>query len=164
MPLPNDTYLDIETTNERGISMIGMWSEERGLVQLYGHGVTAERLLESIPEDARVITFNGLRFDLPIISRVVGVDLGSRNRQLDLMDACRLKGIRGGQKAIEQRLGIARETEGVRGQHAPRLWEDWWEAGNRRSLDLLLKYNEEDVMGMVAIHRFLDAYFLFPMT
>lgn len=164
MPLPTDIYLDIETTNDRGISLIGLWSEQGGLVQLYGKHLTPESLLAAVPEASRVVTFNGIRFDLPVIVRELGVDLATRNRQLDLMDACRLKGLRGGQKSIEQRLGIRRETEGVRGQHAPRLWEDWWEAGNQRALDLLLKYNEEDVLGMVAIHRFLDDYFLFPMT
>lgn len=164
MPQPKDLYLDIETTRSGGVSMVGMWSEERGLVQLYGHDLTTEALENAVPTDYRVVTFNGLRFDLPIIARLYDLDLRLRNRCLDLMDACHAKGIKGGQKAIEERLGIRRETEGMRGYHAPQLWDDWWEAGNRDSLDVLLKYNEEDVMGMVTIHRFLDDYFLFPMV
>lgn len=164
MPDPSDIYLDIETTRDHGISVIGFTSEVTGTVQLYGDDVTAERLEATLPAGVRLFTFNGNSFDIPFILRETGVNLFTRNKCLDLMRICHGRDIKGGQKAIEERIGFTRETKGVRGFHALGLWDRWANDGDERALELLLHYNREDLDGMVAIHRFLDSYFLFDLT
>jgi uncharacterized protein YprB with RNaseH-like and TPR domain len=163
MPRPDDLYLDIETTFEGRISVIGFFSENLGLVQLVHPDVTALSLLNSMPEGGRLFTFNGHRFDLPYIVRELGVELAVRHETLDLMQMCKAHKIKGGQKSIEKKIGWKRETAGLSGRDAPGMWKAWWEDGDKEARDMLLKYNGEDVMGMVAIHRFLESYYLFDM-
>ena len=56
----------------------------------------------------------------------------------------------GGLKQIEQELNIKRpdELELLRGHNAVELWKMWRVTADRHYLDLLLKYNQEDVINL----------------
>lgn len=147
-----DIYLDIETSWDRGITVIGFHAEATGLVQLVAPDIDPGALVSALPGSGRLITFNGHAFDLPVIRAQLGVDLRSRYDSLDLRYLCKSAGLSGGQKAIEHILGIERDTEGVDGRQAMQLWAAW-RRGSRAALDRLLAYNRDDVLGMVRLHR-----------
>lgn len=148
-------YLDIETDWSRRITVIGLCHRGR-FRQLVGGAITAAGLQRSLPRSATLYTFNGHCFDLPVIRQQLGVDLRQRYRSVDLRYACKERGLTGGQKAIELRLGIGRGLPGMDGRDAIWLWQRYQDTGDEAALRLLLGYNREDVMNLARIHRLLD--------
>ena len=59
-------------------------------------------------------------------------------------------GLKGGLKNIEKECGIVRPDDlaVMRGQHAVDAWRMWKTTGEERFLELLVKYNEEDVINL----------------
>ncbi len=146
-------YLDIETCAGGDVTVVGIFREDRGLRQLVGGEITDVTLWETLDGVDTICTFNGDRFDLPILERQVRVDLRRRFRSLDLLRECRRAGLKGGLKRLEERFGIARRTRGMNGWDALRLWARYENEGDRAALDVLLEYNREDVMNLVQLER-----------
>ncbi len=71
---------------------------------------------------------------------------------VDLLYPLRKIGYNGGLKRIESMLGMRRsdETRGISVSDAVRLWNEY-ERGNEGSLDILIKYNTEDVVNLEKI-------------
>jgi uncharacterized protein len=140
-------YVDIETTGGVGgesITVIGTYDGHRARAFIAGRDLDqAQELLESHP---LVITFNGAQFDLPILR-----DRFRYNHfnfvHIDLRHPLARLGFNGGLKAIEERLGIERspETRGMGGFDAVLLWRQYEATDDERALDLLVRYNLEDV-------------------
>jgi len=147
-------YLDIETDWNRNITVVGFRCQATGLVQLVGQEITRTRLLRELPKSGCLITYNGHCFDLSVIRQVLGINLRDLYESLDLRWVCQRHRITGGQKKIETRLGICRDTAGVDGMEAMRLWSRY-QRGDAPALETLLRYNAEDIEGMAAIHRHL---------
>jgi uncharacterized protein len=150
-----DAYLDIETTGlyayRHRVTVIGIYFHDgaRGqLVQLYDETLTCGHLSKSMEGTQNVFTYNGDRFDLPFIRERLGADLGRMHRHRDLMFDCWENDLKGGLKAVLRQLGIDRETEGLNGFHAVRLWEQYRLSNDREALDLLLRYNRDDVVNL----------------
>jgi len=146
-------YLDIETCAGGEVTVVGIFREDRGLRQLVGGEITDVTLWETLDGVDTICTFNGDRFDLPILERQVRVDLRNRFRSLDLLRECRRAGLKGGLKQLEERFGIARGTRGMNGWDALRLWTRYENEGDRTALDVLLEYNREDVMNLLQLER-----------
>jgi uncharacterized protein YprB with RNaseH-like and TPR domain len=146
-------YLDIETCAGGDVTVVGVFREDRGLRQLVGGEITDVTLWEALDGVDTICTFNGDRFDLPILERQVRVDLRRHFRSLDLLRECRRVGLKGGLKQLEERFGIARNTRGMSGWHALQLWARYENEGDRAALDVLLEYNREDVMNLVQLER-----------
>jgi hypothetical protein len=146
-------YLDIETCAGGDVTVVGVFREDRGLRQLVGGEITDVTLWEALEGVDTICTFNGDRFDLPILERQVRVDLRARFRSLDLLRECRRAGLKGGLKQLEQRFGIARSTRGMSGWDALQLWARYENDGDRAALGALLEYNREDVMNLVQLER-----------
>lgn len=145
-------YLDIETSFEGDVTVVGLLRSDRGLVQLVGGAVGAAPLAEHLAGLDTICTFYGEGFDLPVLRRALGVDLLVDYRSLDLSVECRRLGIRGGLKAVESSLGISRRTRGIKGYDAMVLWKAW-QTGERHAIDTLLRYNREDVLNLVLLER-----------
>ncbi len=146
-------YLDIETTFEGAISVIGIYRPDRGTTQLVGGGVNDVNLYATLEGITTIVTFNGSSFDLPVIHKRLYADL---KHESDLLYICRRRGLRGGLKAIEQHLGIVRETAGMTGWDAPRLWQRYKSGGDEVALTTLLHYNREDVVNLALLEALLD--------
>jgi uncharacterized protein YprB with RNaseH-like and TPR domain len=146
-------YLDIETCAGGDVTVVGVFREDRGLRQLVGGEITDVTLWEALDGVDTICTFNGDRFDLPILERQVRVDLRRHFRSLDLLRECRRAGLKGGLKQLEERFGIARSTRGMSGWDALQLWARYENEGDRAALDVLLEYNREDVMNLVQLER-----------
>jgi hypothetical protein len=147
-------YLDIETTFDGSISVIGIYRLDLGTIQLIGGGVHDLALYDALDGVQTLVTFNGSGFDLPVIRRRMYVDLKRDFAHCDLLQICRKRGLRGGLKRVEALIGITRETAGISGYDAPRLWYRYETTGDRFALRTLLHYNREDVVNLAV----LDAY------
>ncbi len=146
-------FLDIETTGLRAtddITVIGVW--QMGVYSHYVRGINLERFLEVLGRAKLLITFNGRRFDWPVVERTFGCSLPIPH--IDLMNEARVYGYTGGLKSIEPRLGIRREgTETGDGLLAVALWRQYRETGDQTALENLLSYNNRDVESLVALSR-----------
>lgn len=149
-------YLDIETTYSSTISVIGIYRPDQGTTQLVGGGVTDINLYQALEGVRTIVTFNGSGFDLPVIRKHMLADLRAEYEHRDLLYVCRKRGLRGGLKVVEQRLGIARESAGITGMDAPRLWGRYEAWGDQRALEVLLQYNCDDVVNLAALEALLD--------
>jgi uncharacterized protein YprB with RNaseH-like and TPR domain len=149
-------YLDIETTFSGGISVIGIYRSDWGTVQLVGGGVNDLNIYRALDGVDTICTYNGTCFDLPVIRRRLLVDLRQDFRHYDLMYACRKRGLRGGLKKVELQLGIVRSTVGMSGWDAPRLWQRYEHADDRSALELLLRYNRDDIIYLPRVHAHID--------
>ena len=150
------TYLDIETSFSGEITVVGMYRPSCGIVQLIGADVTAESISGFVRGSTAVCTYNGSRFDLPVIRNILGVDLFSDLRSHDLMFDCWSRNLYGGLKAVEKKLGIARNLPDVNGYDALLLWQEYIRHENTGALEKLLEYNKEDVLNLPVLEERLQ--------
>lgn len=142
-------YLDIETDGGReldSITMVGMFDGAR--MHQFVRGENLLEFRDALAEVAVLVTFYGTGFDLPML-RLAFPGLRFDQLHVDLCPALRRLGLAGGLKRIEQVLGISRseETTGLGGWDAVRLWREW-RRGSTEALQLLQRYNEEDVRSL----------------
>jgi uncharacterized protein YprB with RNaseH-like and TPR domain len=154
MPGQVEIFLDVETDRDRRLTLVGFHSAITGTVQLVGSEITAARLRKELPQSGQLFTYNGHCFDLPVIRQQLGLDLRAVFDSQDLRWICQRHGITGGQKAIEHRIGICRQTQGIDGLEAIALWYRYLR-GDHAALETLLHYNREDLAGLEAIRRHL---------
>ena len=160
-----EAYLDIETTGLSqlydAITVVGIYlcsDHEDRLVQLFGDQITKDNLKSALKNVHRIYTYNGRRFDLPFIDAFLGINLEAEFDHCDLMYDCWACNLRGGFKAVERRLQIPRQTEGVTGLDAVRLWWQYRESYDEDALNLLLQYNKEDVVNLKELRIKLSKY------
>lgn len=154
---PVRAYLDIETSFARSITVVGMLRPDRGLLQLVGMKVTKEAILEFLDGVEVIHTYNGDSFDLAVIRNRLGLDLKRRFQSRDLMHGCHRVNLYGGLKKVEAQLGITRQSAGLDGMDAMRLWEKYVDADDTAALETLLLYNREDVENLVTLRERLSA-------
>lgn len=117
-------FLNIETPGlsplRDHVAVIGL--QTGGRFQAFIRGVNLDAFPEAVGEIPILVTFNGSCFDLPFLIETfpsywpgAHVDLRYPLARLQL---------RGGLKAIERKLGLARSDEvaGMNGEEAIRLW------------------------------------------
>lgn len=144
-------YLDIETTGfsigRDALTVVGLYDGRRRRSFIKGEGL--EALPRALERTKMLVTFNGSSFDVPFLRRAFPRVPWRRFLHMDLLHPLRRLGFRGGLKTIEAELGIERsdETAGLRGSDAVRLWEAY-EAGDDDALELLVRYNLEDVVNL----------------
>lgn len=149
----NILFLDIETTGLSpyydDVTLIG-WSIG-GRVGTIVQGQDIGPFRDAVASAAVMVTFNGIRFDMKFIARD-HPDIALPKAHIDLLYACRRLGLKGGQKSIEQQLGIQfrDDVEGVDGAQAVILWHRYIR-GDIDALRRLIIYNRADIAAMGAI-------------
>lgn len=141
-------YLDIETSFEGAITVVGLYTADRGLIQLVGTKISDVTVWQALEGVETICTYNGSRFDLPVIRRRLGLDLCTVLQSHDLMYTCWKHGLFGGLKRVEEQLSIPRRSKGVDGIEAMRLWSRYEDGGDEEALQVLLTYNGEDVLNL----------------
>ncbi len=147
-------YVDIETTGLSAecdsITMIGIYNGKE--TKTYVRGINLEEAPAELVKYKQLITFNGARFDLPFIEHEFPGTID--HLHIDLLYPLKKIGYSGGLKRIESYLGMKRsdETEGMTGLDAVRLWHRY-ERGDEEALDILIRYNKEDVVNLEKIIR-----------
>ncbi len=148
------TYLDIETTGlskvYHSLTLIGWTCDMQYKYELLGNErIPSINFLQHLSNAPLIVTFNGNLFDLPFLkSRIdlpplVSIDLRFLSKRL---------GYAGGQKGVEEKLGINRpeELKSLKGEDAPGLWFRATR-GDRSALEQLIEYNFHDILGMQLI-------------
>ena len=102
-----------------------------------------------------IVTFNGSSFDLPVINRYYPNTI-PQIAHMDLRHVLAKVGYTGGLKSIEKQLGIKRAevVRDVNGSDAVYFWNMYKATGQERYLELLVKYNEEDVVNLKPLADF----------
>lgn len=165
MHRPFDAYLDIETTGlcsfSDDITVVGIClvnDSGSRLVQLVGSDVTSVNLLRSLRRVDTIYTYNGSHFDLPFINLRLGVNLSDHFHHHDLMHDCWRSNLYGGFKAVERQLNIPRRLQDIGGAEAVALWWRYQIDKDRKALSLLLEYNKEDVVNLMALREKLERF------
>jgi uncharacterized protein len=153
--MTTSAYLDIETMFSGAISVIGIYRPDSGTHQLVGGGVTDVNLYRALDGVETIYTYNGGGFDLPVIRRRLHADLKQEFRHHDLMRDCWKQGLKGGLKKVEIQLGIVRSTQGMSGWDAPRLWHRYEAYDDVAALELLLRYNRDDIVYLPRLRAYL---------
>jgi len=148
-------YLDIETSFGGEITVVGIFCPPDRLIQLVGDEVNWTNLWNALDGVTTILTYNGARFDLPVIKRAIKLDLNKYFECRDLMYDCWEKNLYGGLKRVEEQLGIERTTGGIDGLEAMRLWERFRLYGDGEALRVLLAYNRDDVKNLLHLEVFL---------
>ncbi|MDP3014560.1 MAG: ribonuclease H-like domain-containing protein [Candidatus Subteraquimicrobiales bacterium] len=151
-------YLDIETSFDGRITVVGIYRPGQGLIQLVSPDITREAILNFLDGTEIIVTYNGSRFDLPLIHKHFDLDLTKNFDSYDLMYDCWRFNLYGGLKAVEITLGIERELPGLSGYDAVKLWALYENYGDGEALETLLKYNKEDVVNLPLIEEYLRSY------
>ncbi|MFQ5924883.1 MAG: ribonuclease H-like domain-containing protein [Dehalococcoidia bacterium] len=141
-------YLDIETSFWGEITIIGVYRADHQFSQLVGEEVTKSNLMKIMEGVETLYTYNGSRFDLPVIERQLGVDLTQHLHSHDLMYDCWRCNLFGGLKRVEEQLGIPRLSKGIDGFEAMYLWDRYKRWQDEEALKTLLLYNKEDVLNL----------------
>jgi len=158
-------YLDIETTGlspaQSDVTTVCVHSNQG--TQTFVLGKNMGELKSVLGGYKFIVSFNGARFDLPFLAR--RLDLSFPQIHLDLMYPLRSLGFRGGLKVIEKKLGLSRESDGVTGFDAVRLWRAYKKnrvievagkrVGGKSALKLLVDYNREDTVNLERICDFV---------
>lgn len=148
---PNETlFLDIETTGLSRyydyITLVG-WSFGNAY-DVYVRGDSDTSLRQALGSAKAIVTFNGAIFDLPFLRQEFH-QIPIPKTHIDLRFLIRRAGLSGGQKLIEQKLGISRSAgiADMSGEAAPVLWHRY-RRGDVQSLKRLIEYNHADIEGM----------------
>jgi predicted nuclease with RNAse H fold/dephospho-CoA kinase len=152
-------FLDIETTGLSHfydeITIVG-WAID-GKSGTFIKGQDPSHLMLAASTSVAMVTFNGIRFDQRFLKQEFP-DVHLPQIHIDLMYLCRRVGLTGGQKSIEDQLGVnVRENlEGVDGFAAVLLWHKYLR-GDVKALRRLIAYNRADIaaMGSLMDHALL---------
>ncbi|MDY9926546.1 ribonuclease H-like domain-containing protein [Methanosarcina sp.] len=146
-------FFDIETTglspSRDRITIVGIYNGNES--KTYVRGINLDDMAEEFSKYRLLVSFNGARFDIPFIKSEFP-EIEFKQLHIDLMYPLRRIGYGGGLKKIEKLLGICRseETDGMDGFDAVRLWRQY-EKGDKEALNLLVKYNREDIVNLKTI-------------
>lgn len=150
-------FLDIETTGLSRyydeITLVGYMVA--GEYHVFVQGNDPTHLLETLASADTLVTFNGTLFDVPFVLQTFE-DAVVPATHIDLRYATKRLGLTGGQKALEEMLGIQLRhgLENVDGAEAVLLWHRFLR-GDVAALQLLIRYNLADIQGMCRILDFV---------
>jgi len=151
-------YLDIETDGlnfENDITVIGLFDGINTKVMVKDINLDFNYLKRELQNYKLIVTYNGATFDLPFIKKRYNILPNIPN--FDLKTACERVGLNGGLKNIEKKIGINRRKliEKFRGGDALTLWKMYKATGDKYYLNLLVEYNEEDVINLKPIANYV---------
>lgn len=149
-------FLDIETSSAQGyITVIGLFDGISTKTMVHGINMDMKQLAEELRRYKLIVTFNGSVFDVPFIKKRYP-ELVPEIPHIDLRFLCSKVGLTGGLKEIEKKLGIRRNKiiEKMYGGDAITLYRMFRGSGDPYYLDLLIEYNEEDVINLKKIMEY----------
>ncbi len=136
-----------------GVRLIDQKVDE--FIQLVDKDVSKKELLRALRGTERIVTYNGrsipdaikgrVGFDFPVIEAQLNIVLDREFKHTDLVPECWKRDLYGGQKKVEETLGLRRELPGKHGAWAMETWRKYLETDKKSYLIDLLLYNKEDV-------------------
>ncbi len=150
-------FLDIETEGvgaQADITVMGLYDGLNTKTMIKGVNMDYQALKQELANYKLIITFNGSSFDIPFIQK--RYNILPQIPHIDLRHCCARLGLTGGLKEIEKQFGIKRNPiiEKLYGGDVLTLWKMYKGSGDRHYLDLLVEYNEEDVINLKKIMNY----------
>ncbi len=150
--------MDIETTgltNRDDITVFGLFDGIDTKIMIKNINLDYKELKNELEKYKLIVTFNGSSFDIPFIKKRCP-DLLPDIPNFDLRSAAARLDLTGGLKQIEKKLGIKRNKiiEGFYGGDAVTLWRMYKATGDDHYLNLLVEYNEEDIINLKKIAEY----------
>lgn len=144
-------YLDIEVdgiNSNNDITVVGLFDGINTKIMVKDINLDISYLKKELEKYKLIITYNGAVFDLPFIKKRYSILPNIPN--FDLKTACNRVNLNGGLKDVESSLGIKRKRiiSKFRGGDALTLWKMYRATGDKYYLNLLVEYNEEDVVNL----------------
>jgi uncharacterized protein YprB with RNaseH-like and TPR domain len=138
-------FFDLEADGERAITVGGLL--DRHGVATFIRGKDLGALPARLAQSRIWVTFNGRAFDVPVV-RAHFPQLAPPLVHIDLRFLARTARLKGGLKAIEERLGWPRPAhlKGVKGLDAMRLWNESKFNARADALKILVEYNLYDAI------------------
>jgi uncharacterized protein len=146
-------FIDIEISrNYKDITVIGLFDGIDTKIMVKNFNLDKNLLKNELLKYKLIITFNGGSFDLPAIKKYFK-DTFPPIPHIDLRHLCARIGLKKGLKNIEKELGIERPNiiKDLYGGDPALLWRKFMATGNNRFLELLVEYNEEDIINLKKI-------------
>ncbi len=141
-------FLDIEIgSNSKDIILIGLFDGINTKIMVKNYNLDKKVLLDELKKYKLLITYNGKSFDIPIIEKYFGLNIDILH--IDLKHCCLKLGLNGGLKEIEKILNLKRPSN-LYGKPYD-TYKTFVASQDREYLDLLIKYNEEDIINLKAI-------------
>ncbi|MEA3515514.1 MAG: ribonuclease H-like domain-containing protein [Nanoarchaeota archaeon] len=149
-------FIDIEISGMAkydNITVIGLFDGMETKIMIKGVNLDTDVIKEELSRYKIMLSFNGSSLDLPYIKkRFPGLlpDIP----HIDLRHCCARVGLKGGLKDIEKQLGIKRANkivERMYGGDPLKLWKMHKATGDDYYLNLLVSYNEEDIINLKPI-------------
>ncbi len=147
-------FLDIETSKDGEITVVGLYIGEKYLCYKMGDNTEKLEWMLSLPKV--IVTFNGMIFDVPVIKRHFPY-IKMTDIHFDLLKGLPQVGWKGGLKKLEKNENIHRPERiaHMTGYDAVKLWEKYSD-GDSNSLELLIEYNLHDVKNLkILMERYL---------
>ena len=145
-------FLDIEIagSHKKGhITILGLFDGYDTKTMVRGINLDLPALKEFLSNYKLIVTFNGSSFDIPFIKKR-HPNLLPDIPHFDLRHACAKLGLTGGLKHIEREFGIKRSRY-LENFDPISYWNSFRCTGDRKYLDMLVEYNEEDVINLKKI-------------
>ena len=149
-------FLDIETTGldrfHDDITVFGIYDGLNSKTMIKGINMDYDLLKKELQKYKLIITFNGSSFDVPFINKRCP-DLLPKIPNFDVKFLARYLGYQGGLKKIERDLGYQRPeiVNEFNGGDALSLWKMYKATGDEYYLNLLVEYNELDIVNLKKI-------------
>jgi hypothetical protein len=146
-------FLDIETSGtsmNTYLTVIGLFDGYYIKIMVKEINLNIPVLKQELKKYKQLITFNGSSFDIPYLNKKYP-DLLPKIPHFDLRHLCIKIGLKGGLKDIERQLGIKRNNKIIErfyGGDPLKLWRIFKATGDKYYLNLLVEYNEEDVINL----------------
>lgn len=152
-------FLDIETTGLRSyddITVVGLFDGIETKMMIKNINLDYNEIKKELSKYKLIVTFNGSSFDLPFIERRYP-NILPKIPHFDLKSVTNRLNLKGGLKQIETKLKIKRNKiiENFYGGDALRLWKMYKVTGDKYYLNLLVEYNEEDIVNLKPIANFM---------
>lgn len=151
-------FFDIETDGlgeHAAVTMIAVLLDDR--VDVLTRGEDLDEFLVRIETADLLVSFNGATFDEPKLLNHFRIP-NLPKPHLDLRKVCKARGITGGLKQIEKRIGLIRPADivAMTGEDADWMWRAWRKDGDAGLRAKLYRYCAADVIAL----RHLAAHLL----
>ena len=146
-------FLDIETTGlskiHDDITVFGLYDGINTKIMVKDINLNLDLLKKELQKYKLVVTFNGASFDLPFIRKTYP-NILPKIPNFDVKSIADRLGLKNGLKNIEKTLKIKRNPiiEKFCGGDALTLWKMYKATGDDYYLNLLVEYNEYDVINL----------------
>lgn len=146
-------FLDIEVTHvTKEVSVLGIYDGRTTQTFVKDINFDLQKIKKLLSCAKLIVTFNGNVFDLPFLKKKLGLNTSAVC--FDARVLCSRLGLVGGLKEIEKTLGIKRENkivQGLKGGDPRVLYDMWKNSQDKHYLNLLISYNEEDLLNLEVI-------------